>query len=375
MKSGLSSTRRVMLLAALILVAVALLSPSLTLAQDGTPVKFTFDFETGAQRWTVGFADLPVDYDQSIYELAHEHRPLPDGLEGSGIHVQGHNRSDDLFMFLKRQVDGLMPDTEYAVSVTVDLATNVAAGLVGIGGSPGESVFVKAGASRVEPVALEDGNRHLRMNIDKGNQSRGGESMVVLGNVAHPEVVNTEYRVKTLDNADLPFMVSTDGEGRVWLIVGTDSGFEGLTSLYYARVSYTLDPVKPPSDGESTPTPEPTAMPTPESTATPAPEPTPTVAPTAEPTSTAGPTPTTGSTQVLEPTATAEPTTAPEPTPEPTATALPEPTLSAGPTKAPVDEAEEGSTFPTWLIGVLALAGLSIVGGAALGVRRRRSAS
>ena len=358
MKSALSSTRRVMLLAALILVAATLLSPSWTLAQDGTPVKFTFDFETGAQGWTVGFADLPVDYDQSIYELAHEHGPLPDGLEGSGIHVQGHNRSDDLFMFLKRQVDGLMPNTAYAVSVSVDLATNVAAGLVGIGGSPGESVFVKAGTSTSEPVALEDGNRHLRMNIDKGNQSRGGESMVVLGNVAHPEVVNTEYRVKTLDNADLPLSVTADVEGRIWLIVGTDSGFEGLTSLYYARVSYTLDPVKPPCGGVFTPAPEPTAMPTPQ------PEPTPTAAPT----------PTASSTPVLEPTATLESTPAPGPTSGPTATSLPGPKPTAGPTKAPAGENEEGSTFPAWLIAVLVLAGFLIVGGAALAVWRRRPA-
>ena len=263
MNSALSTTRRVMLLIALIVVAVALLNPSGSLAQDGTQGDFTFDFETDAQGWTVGFADLPVDYDQSIYELAHEHGPLPDGLEGSGIHVQGHNRSDDLFMFLKRQVDGLRPDTEYAVSVSIDLATNVPAGLVGIGGSPGESVFVKAGASTAEPVAQEDSNRYLRMNIDKGNQARGGESMVVLGNVAHPQVLEREYRIKTLDNAEQPLMVSTDGEGRVWLIVGTDSGFEGLTSLYYARISYTLNPVVPPSSGGSTPTPEPTAMPEP----------------------------------------------------------------------------------------------------------------
>ena len=68
----------------------------------------------------MGFADLPADYDQSIYELRHEHGPLPDGLEGSGIYVQGHNRSDDLFMFLKRRVDRLRPDTEYAISVSID---------------------------------------------------------------------------------------------------------------------------------------------------------------------------------------------------------------------------------------------------------------
>ena len=238
-----------MLLIAVLAVMAILSSPAAALARDGFEGDFSFDFDSDYEGWMVGFADLPVDYDQSIYELAHDHRPLPDGLEGNGIYVQGHNRSDDLFMFLKRRVDGLRPNAVYAVSVSVDLATNVPAGLVGIGGSPGESVFVKAGASTVEPVAGEDGSRYLRMNIDKGNQSRGGESMVVLGNVAHPELANPEYRIKTLDNAGLPVSVNTDNEGGVWLIVGTDSGFEGLSRLYYTGISYTLITVEPPKTG------------------------------------------------------------------------------------------------------------------------------
>ena len=218
-------------------------TPTPTPAHETGESEFNFDFESGSEGWVVGFADLPVNYDQSIYELDHEHRPLPEGLEGGGIYVQGHNRSDDLFMFLKRRVDGLRPDTTYAVSVSVDLATNVPAGLVGIGGSPGESVYVKAGASTVEPLAVEDESGHIRMNIDKGNQSNGGESMVVLGDVAHPRVEESEYLIKTLENTGLPLSVATDSEGRAWLIVGTDSGFEGLTRLYYARISYVLAPV------------------------------------------------------------------------------------------------------------------------------------
>ena len=242
------------MLATAVLIAMAiLLSPSVALAQDGVEADFSFDFENDAEGWVVGFADLPVGHDQSIFELDHAHRPLPDGLGGNGIYVQGHNRSDDLFMFLKRQVGGLRPNTAYAVSVSIDLATNVPVASFGIGGSPGESVFVKAGASTVEPVAEEGDNRHLRMNIDKGNQANGGEDMVVLGNVAHPEVVNREYRAKTLDNMDLPLSVNTDSEGRVWLIVGTDSGFEGLSAFYYARISYSLNTVQPPRTGGYTP--------------------------------------------------------------------------------------------------------------------------
>ena len=35
----------------------------------------------------------------------------------------------------------------------------------------------------------------------------------------------------------------------MWLIVGTDSGFEGLTALYYDRISYALRLAEAPSTG------------------------------------------------------------------------------------------------------------------------------
>ena len=126
---------------------------------------------------------------------------------------------------------GLTPGATYAVSVWVDLATNVPTGSVGIGGFPGASVFVKAGASAIEPDTFEDSNSYLRMSIDKGNQSRGAESMGAPGSVAHPEVKDREYRIKTLDSLGLPLSVDADDEGRIWLVMGTDSGFEGLTRL------------------------------------------------------------------------------------------------------------------------------------------------
>ena len=208
-------------------------------------VEFDFSFETDAGGWAVAFADLPEDYDQSIYELDGGHRALPDGLDGAGMYVQGHNRSDDLFMYLRRRVDGLTPAASYTVSATIDLATDAALGLVGIGGAPGESVFVKAGASTAEPEAAPDSTGHLRMNIDKGNQSRGGSQMAVLGNVGHPDIVGDEFRLKTLDSMDSPVVVKADDSGSAWLIVGTDSGFEGLTRLYYDRISFMLTPIEP----------------------------------------------------------------------------------------------------------------------------------
>ena len=59
--------------------------------------------------------------------------------------MHGHNRSDDLFMFLKTQLDGLEPRTGYRSTFVVDVATCIPEGVVGIGGSPGESLYVTAG--------------------------------------------------------------------------------------------------------------------------------------------------------------------------------------------------------------------------------------
>ena len=70
---------------------------------------FDYAFEGGDEGWETGFADLLADYDQDTYELEAGFGPLPDGLDGNGIMLQGHNRSDDLFMYVTRQVGGLEP--------------------------------------------------------------------------------------------------------------------------------------------------------------------------------------------------------------------------------------------------------------------------
>ena len=74
--------------------------------------EFEYTFEDGDEGWVADFADLPADYDPAIYELESSWEPLPEPLEGHGMYMQGHNRSDDLFMFLVRRVDGLEPNDE-----------------------------------------------------------------------------------------------------------------------------------------------------------------------------------------------------------------------------------------------------------------------
>jgi hypothetical protein len=201
--------------------------------------QFTFTFEDDDEGWVTGFADLPADYSQESYELDAGWGPLPTGLSGNAMFLQGHNRSDDLFMFMVKKIEGLKPGANYQIEFNIELASDMPGGMVGIGGSPGESVYVKAGAVNFQPEVSEDSAGELEINVDKGSQSNSGKDMIVLGTIANPNVTeyNGEYALMNLNNQENAFDVKADDQGSIWVIVGTDSGFEGLTRIYYDQVS------------------------------------------------------------------------------------------------------------------------------------------
>ena len=205
---------------------------------------FTFDFHRGPQGFVGGFADYPPAQ-APIYELASDHRTLPPPLESqAGLFLSGVNRSDDLFMFLKGAVSGLRPGAHYTVTVSLEVATDTPAGCFGVGGSPGESVWIKAGVTAEEPLPVREGS-YLRMNIDIGNQSRSGTQAVVLGSIANSRRCeqSRQWELKSFEDRPMPAPIAIPADGRVWLLIGTDSGFEARTQIYFTRASVTFTPV------------------------------------------------------------------------------------------------------------------------------------
>ena len=146
----------------------------------------------------------------------------------------GNNHSDDLFMFIKKKVTGLEPNKTYSLAFTVEFATNAPEGSIGIGGSPASSVYIKAGASTAEPEKELDDDNYYRMNIDKGNQASGGANMLVLGDFSNG-TENEIYTLVTLTSEE-SITVETDDMGEAWIILGTDSGFEATTTIYYTTI-------------------------------------------------------------------------------------------------------------------------------------------
>jgi hypothetical protein len=220
---------------------------------EAQPLSFSFDFAASDHSWSGGFTDLPVGYEEDSYNLEISHTDRPSELgAGKALMIAGTNRSDDLFMFLSKGLtaaDGVRPNTTYQLVFEVTFGTDAPAGAVGVGGPPGEAVWVKVGAGAIEPMAVEkpdmgDDLYHL-FNLDKGRQNEDGADGIRIGDVA--KLINEEfgvYELKTLNNADNPIEAVSDSEGNLWLYVGTDSGFEGRTALYYTLINVSLTPVE-----------------------------------------------------------------------------------------------------------------------------------
>ncbi|PTB97401.1 hypothetical protein C9994_03170 [Marivirga lumbricoides] len=201
---------------------------------------FTYDFESSTEGWTANYSDYPAEWDKDRFEFTFERTDLPEETneDSKALMLSGRNISDDLFMFVKTKITGLEPNKNYSAIFEIELASQYPEASVGIGGSPGGSVFLKAGGSTIEPdTIMEDGS--IRMNIDKGEQALSGSQMKVLGTVGI-EGNEFNYQLITLSNTNDPLEIQSNALGSLWVIVGTDSGFEGTTTLYYNRIHVRL---------------------------------------------------------------------------------------------------------------------------------------
>jgi hypothetical protein len=199
---------------------------------------FSYDFNVENHNATVIFSDYPKD-EETFYELTSAYENLPSTFsEMKGWKLSGSNRSDDLFMAIKIPVNGLLSAILYKATLTVDIVTNVSKNCAGIGGAPGESVFVKLAASIDEPSNELDNDDMYRINIDIGNQSQSGTEGLVVGNVANSIECGADevYEKKTLSMTQ-SIDVMSDNDGKMWLTVGFDSGYEGITEVFITKLS------------------------------------------------------------------------------------------------------------------------------------------
>ncbi len=202
-------------------------------------LRFDYNFATSQNGWTGDFADYPVG-EEAFYELSFSHDTLPAPLNKTkkALKINGNNHSDDLFMFAKRQITGLPPNTEFQVEFEFELASQYPENSVGIGGGPGSGNYIKAGASAIEPqkLAVEG---FYELNLEKGNQSQVGKNAVLIGTlgISGDEFV---YKLITRSSEGKTFKATSNAEGKLWVYVGVDSAYEGITTFYITKASIVL---------------------------------------------------------------------------------------------------------------------------------------
>ncbi|MGE5394181.1 MAG: hypothetical protein ACM3P1_05505 [Candidatus Saccharibacteria bacterium] len=196
------------------------------------------DFNLGADGWVAVYAEFPQK-DTAFYELEHGIQSLPTPLDATkkGFMLSGNNHSDALQMYLSRQISGLDPNTNYSIETEVELASMYPSGSVGIGGSPGNAVHLVSKFSTLgytlEPGKSEQDNVKLVLN------KQGSVLEQDLGDVS----ISSDQYVYQLINrkkSSASQMVKSDQNGKLWAVVGTWSGFEGITTLYYTKIKITL---------------------------------------------------------------------------------------------------------------------------------------
>lgn len=213
---------------------------SLSLIAEHPPRIIEYDFRTSSHGFTHGFADYAL-HNMDSYQMNFDHSALPSELgPGRGLLIEGHNRSDDLFMYIKREISGLEPAQHYTAKVVVEFASKYPEESMGIGGAPGASVYLKSGLVPDEPLSniedLSTGELVMRMNIDIGSQSVAGAHAQLLGNIAIEGYDDSQYRLLTRTNEAQEISFTSTPDGTIWFFVGTDSGYEGITSIYYTKV-------------------------------------------------------------------------------------------------------------------------------------------
>lgn len=201
-------------------------------------------FSTSLDGWTGASADYHEE--TAPTGLVWELRPLPAPLSGQAYYTGGTNRSDDLFIYNKKKFSGYAPSTPYLLRFEIEIASNQSSGCVGVGGAPGESVYVVAGAAPAEPKTVSV-NGEYRVNLDRGNQASPGPASQVLGNVANgvPDCGPQVYQTKLLKSS-APLPVTSNASGEIWVFFGIDSGFEARSTVFYKSIKVAVEPARKP---------------------------------------------------------------------------------------------------------------------------------
>ena len=206
----------------------------------GTDINYSF--AQNIDGWEFGYSDYTTLTKPTDVEHIHTISPIQGASKA--LYMSGTNESSSLLLYTTRKVNGLLPKTIYKGKFTVTFASDTPAGCAGVGGSPGESVWLIGAVTDIKPENTQQGDT-VQLNISRGNQSTEGDSSAVLGTIGVPDVPctanNRQAVIKTLGPSKW-ISFRTDNTGSAWILVGIDSGALGNSRIWLEIITFTYEP-------------------------------------------------------------------------------------------------------------------------------------
>jgi hypothetical protein len=219
---------------------------------DSTDLR-TFDFTAGFGGWTADVTHIYEWAPLARQAFVADWRPLPAPLDTStsAVFLQGDAGGNDFngpFLYVKKQIAGLRPDTTYQVTFSLDIATNTPSPCPSsVSLIPGAFTAIKAGASTVEPVSVLGSGDRYDLSVDMGSTfDSAGTHAVILGSLANTVVAcsgptTLVWQKKSLTGV-ASVSVKTASDGTLWILTGADAGNPAEASLYLLKLVATFTP-------------------------------------------------------------------------------------------------------------------------------------
>lgn len=194
-----------------------------------------YNFEDSSYGWSGGAADYSVKDSSNVkFDLVYTSATEKMAPVGRSLKLSGINAGGYLTMFIKKEITGLRPETNYTLAFDIELACDTDS-------TAGDAIILKAGATVAEPRAIEI-NQHVRLNIDNGLYNQNGRDMIVIDTVDVTATTN-EYGIVQSGDAPSKYVyvnAQSDAAGSLWVIIATESSAIGRSIVYYSKVAITF---------------------------------------------------------------------------------------------------------------------------------------
>jgi len=195
----------------------------------------SFDFNESSYDWSGGAADYSIkDTAATNFDLIYSTVPERIAPVQHSLKLSGTITGDYLTMFIKKQITGLRPETDYTLAFDIELVCDADS-------TAGQTIILKSGATANEPHTIKRDQRY-RLNIDNGTYAENGVDMIVVDTVRVNSATN-EYGV--VQSGDVPskyvfIKAQSDADGSLWIIIATESSGVGRSIVYYTKVGITF---------------------------------------------------------------------------------------------------------------------------------------